>query len=499
VRAAATNGAAAADGAADGASYDYDFFCIGAGSGGVRAARVAAGTYGAKVGICEMPYNPIASDEAGGAGGTCVLRGCVPKKLFVYCAEYAAAFRDAAGFGWQLGAAPTLDWPAFLAKKNAELRRLNGVYGTLLKNSGVNVIEGRGVLVDAHTVEVAGRRVTARNILVATGARAFVPQFEGSERCIISDNALELPAVPRAIAIIGGGYIAVEFAGIFAGLGAEVHLFYRQPLPLRGFDQEVREFAAEQFALAGVHLHPNTSPAALRQAADGGLDFSVTSSSGGAPGAAATSFHVDHVLAATGRRPNVRGLGLDAAGVELTEAGAIAVDAFSRTSAPSVWAVGDVTDRMALTPVALMEAMAVTRTLFGGEPTPADHANVATAVFSDPQIGTVGLSEEAAVAEYGDVDVYTSTFRPMRNTISGAAGRTFMKLLVAAGSGRVVGAHMVGPDSAEIFQAIGIAVKMGATKADFDATIGIHPSAAEEFVTMRTAARRLRAGKLVPA
>lgn len=485
------------NGASSGGEYDYDFFCIGAGSGGVRAARVAAGTYGAKVGICEMPFNPIASDTAGGAGGTCVLRGCVPKKLFVYCSEYAEAFRDAKGFGWNVPGSPTLDWTSFLAKKNAELQRLNGIYDKMLKNSGVEMIEGRGVIVDPHTIEVAGRRVTAKNILVATGARAFVPKFEGSELAIISDNALEVTEVPKSIAIIGGGYIAVEFASIFAGLGSEVHLVYRQPAPLRGFDEEVRTFASEQYEQnTGIKLHPYRTPKSIKKLDNGKLEFTVASANGSEGDA---TFMVDQVLAATGRRPNVGKFGLDAAGVKLSESGAIEVDKYSRTNVPSIWAVGDVTDRMALTPVALMESMALTKTIFGNQPTAPDYDNIATAVFSNPQIGTVGLSEEQAVKHYKNVDVYTSAFRPMRNTISGAQSRTFMKLLVAADTDVVVGCHMVGPDSAEILQGMGVAVKMGIKKNELDGVVGIHPSSAEEFVTMRTVTRKVREGQPVAA
>ena len=493
--------AAAAHGTQNGAQqdeFDYDLFCIGAGSGGVRAARVAAGTYGAKVGICEMPYSPIASDEAGGAGGTCVLRGCVPKKLFVYCSEYTEAFRDARGFGWDVPENPSLNWKSFLDKKNAELRRLNGVYNSLLEKSGVDFIEGRGVIVDPHTVDVAGRRVTAKNILVATGARAYVPRFEGSELAIISDHALELTQVPKAIAIIGGGYIAVEFAGIFAGLGSEVHLFYRQPLPLRGFDEEVRQFASEQYKGSGIILHPNRIPKSLKRLENGRLEF-ICSEAHGNVDTPDVTVQVDHVMAATGRRPNVHNLGLEQAGVKLTHHGAIAVDEYSQTSVPSIWAVGDVTDRMALTPVALMESMCLTKTLFGGVPTKADHTYVPTAVFSQPQIGTVGLSEEAAIKQYKNVDIYTSNFRPMRNTISGAEGRTFMKLVVAHDTDVVVGCHMVGPDSGEIMQGMGVAVKMGVTKSNLDSVVGIHPSSAEEFVTMRTATRTIRNGVPVVA
>lgn len=473
--------------------FDFDLFCIGAGSGGVRASRVAAGTYGAKVGICEMPYNPIASDTEGGAGGTCVLRGCVPKKLFVYASEYRETFADAQGFGWQVGAEPSLDWAAFMKKKNAELERLNGVYMKLLNNSGVEYIEGRGQLVDAHTVKVGDRTVTARNILVATGARAFVPSFEGSELCMISDNALEVTEVPKSIVIIGGGYIAVEFAGIFAGLGTEVHLIYRQDAPLRGFDEEVRKFATEQYALNGLHLHPLSTPQKLEKGPDGRLKFTGAKRTGSESSEEETFvLDVDHVLAATGRRPNVHNLGLEEAGVKMTKKGAIEVDDYSQTSVKSIWAIGDVTDRMALTPVALMEAMALTRTIFGDEPSKPDHQNIPTAVFSHPQIGTVGMSEEQAVEAYGNVDVYSSSFRPMRNTISGNEGRTLMKLVVATDTDKVVGCHMVGPDSAEIMQGMGVAVKMGVTKRQLDSTVGIHPSAAEEFVTMRTPTRELR-------
>lgn len=497
-RALSVRAEAAANGNGNGAngadkSYDYDLFCIGAGSGGVRASRVAAGTYGAKVGICEMPFNPIASDEAGGAGGTCVLRGCVPKKLFVYAAEYRESFSDAEGFGWQVGGQPTLDWPSFLAKKNAELQRLNRVYMNMLKNSGVDYIEGRGRLVDAHTVDVGGKTVTARNILIATGARAFVPPFEGSDLCMISDNALEVQKVPERIVILGGGYIAVEFAGIFAGLGSEVHLVYRADRPLRGFDEEVRTFATEQYAQNGVHLHPMTSPKQLEKLDDGRLKFTVAKRTGAQASEEETVvIECDHVLAATGRLPNVHNLGLEELGVKMTKKGAIDVDEYSQTSVPSVWAVGDVVDRMALTPVALMEATCLTKTLFAGEPTKPDHTNVPTAVFSHPQIGTVGASEEQALEAYGNIDVYTSSFRPMRNTISGNPGRTFMKLIVATDTDVVVGCHMVGPDSAEIMQGMGVAVKMGVTKRQLDSTIGIHPSAAEEFVTMRTPTRKLR-------
>lgn len=497
LRYASTVHASVGDPATNGAEqkYDYDLFCIGAGSGGVRAARVAAGTYGAKVAICEMPFNPISSDEAGGAGGTCVLRGCVPKKLFVYCSSFAEEFKDAQGFGWQLGAEPTLDWPSFLESKNKELHRLNGIYMNLLKNSGVQYIEGRGKLIDGHTVEVAGQRYSAKHIVIATGGRAFTPAFDGSEHCINSDYALELPKVPKSIAIIGSGYIAVEFAGIFAGLGSQVHLVFRQDLPLRGFDEEVRKFASEQYAQNGITLHGGKTPQRVVKHEDGTFTLTAQSKAG-----ESVDIKCDVVMAATGRKPNVHNLGLEEAGVQLhPNTQAIVVDDYSQTTAPSVWAVGDVTDRMNLTPVALMEAMALTKTLFGGKPTKPDHSYIATAVFSNPQIGTVGYTEEQAIEKFGDVDVYTSAFRPMRNTISGSTGRTLMKLLVDPNTDRVVGCHMVGPDSAEILQGMGVAVKMGVTKQQLDSVVGIHPSSAEEFVTMRSVTRKIRAKELVAA
>lgn len=485
---ASANGSSSQNG-----SYDYDLFCIGAGSGGVRAARMAAGNYGAKVGICEMPYDPIASDETGGAGGTCVLRGCVPKKLFVYCSEYADAFRDAKGFGWNIPGEPTLDWKMFMQKKEAELLRLNGVYKKLLDGSAVEMHEGRGVLVDPHTVEVNGKRFTAKNIVIATGARAFVPQFEGSELAVVSDHILDTQELPQKIAIIGGGYIGVEFAGIFANLGSETHLICRQPAPLRGFDHEVRKFAAEQYEQNGIKLHMLRQPTSIVRKPNGKLEVTIKCSHGKNPDEV---LEVDQVMLATGRRPNVANLGLEQAGVELSESGAIKVDEYSRTTQPSVWAVGDVTNRMALTPVALMEAMALLKTIFEDKPTKPDHHDIATAVFSNPQIATVGITEESALHHHENVDVYTSSFRPMRNTISGAEGRTFMKLIVDADTDKVVGVHMVGDDAAEIMQGMGVAVKLGVTKSQLDSVVGIHPSSAEEFVTMRTPTREIRAGKV---
>ncbi|KAL6771736.1 GSR2 [Auxenochlorella protothecoides x Auxenochlorella symbiontica] len=475
--------------------YDYDLFTIGAGSGGVRASRIAASNYGAKVAVCEMPYSAIATDDAGGAGGTCVLRGCVPKKLFVYASEFREVFKDARGFGFDANPDVKQDWSSFLAKKRKELERLHNVYMSLLSNANVDFIEGRGRLVDAHTVEVGGKKYTAQNILVATGARAFVPKFEGSEHCIVSDHILEVPKVPKRLVIVGSGYIAVEFASIFNGLGTEVHLVFRQDQPLRGFDGEVRDFAASEYAKTGMHLHAGFSPVSVTKAADGTFNVKAKTKDGkeiNLEGA-------DYVLAATGRRPNIRNLGLEETGVKISDKGAIAVDRLSRTNVPSVWAIGDVTDRMALTPVALMEGMALVKTLFAGQDTAPDHADIATAVFSHPEIGTVGLTEEQAAERYGDLDIFTSSFKPMRNTISGNEGRAFMKVIVATDSDRVVGIHMVGPTSGEIMQGFGVAVKMGLTKTQLDSVVGIHPTSAEEFVTLRTATRKVRAKEAVPA
>lgn len=469
-------------------------FVIGAGSGGVRTARVAAGTYGSKVAVCELPFAFISSDTAGGAGGTCVLRGCVPKKLFVYASEFAEHFKDAVGFGWEESKV-SLDWGAFLAKKNAELVRLNGIYSNLLKNSGVEFIEGRGRLVDPHTVEVDGKQYMARHIVVATGGRAFVPTFPGSEHTIISDNVLELQEIPKRMVVMGGGYIGLEFAGVFANLGTEVHVFYRGELPLTGFDEEVRNFVTEQYKVNGLHLHPHNTPARVDKHEDGSLTFFAKDSKTGEVG----EWQVDTVVMATGRKPNTHNLGLEEVGVQLNKQGAIVVDQYSQSTVPSIWAVGDVTDRKNLTPVALMEGMALTKTICAGQPTAPDHTYVASAVFSHPQIATVGFTEEQAVKEFGDVDVYTSSFRPMKNTISGNPGRTFMKLVVDAGSQRVVGAHMAGPDAAEVMQGLAVAVKIGVTKEQLDGVVGIHPSAAEEFVTMRSVARQLRREKVAAA
>ena len=445
------------------ARYDFDLFTIGAGSGGVAASR-RAGSYGAKVAICESVR----------VGGTCVLRGCVPKKLLVYGAEFVDAFEDSAGFGWSLGER-RLDWSALIAAKDKELDRLNGIYINLLKGSGVQILDGHGALVDPHTLEVAGKRYTAANVLVATGAWPEMPKIPGIEHAITSNEALDLKALPKRIAIVGGGYIAVEFAGIFATLGSEVTMVIRGDRLLRGFDEDVRIVLGEEMTARGIKIQAHTRLDRIDKAPEG---FVATAHDG-------STFAADTVMYATGRKPNTRGLGLEALGVQVNKAGAVAVDENSRTTVPHIYAIGDVTDRLNLTPVAIAEGRALAETLFNDNPMTVDHHTVPTAVFSQPPVGTVGLTEAAARGIHGAVDIYRTRFRPMKYTLSGRQERTMMKLVVDRQTDRVLGCHMVGRDAPEITQGLAIALKCGATKRQFDCTIGIHPTAAEEFVTMR--------------
>ena len=446
------------------AKYDYDLFVIGAGSGGVRGARMAAAT-GARVGIAEeFRY-----------GGTCVIRGCVPKKLLVYASHFHEDFEDAAGFGWQVPEA-RFDWPTLIANKDQEIARLEGIYRRLLDNAGVEMHDGRAVLVDHHTVEVGGRRMTAGIILVASGGHPFIPDHPGIEHAITSNEAFHLSELPRRVMVAGGGYIAVEFAGIFNGLGSQVTQVYRGPRVLRGFDEDVRATVDAEMAKKGVAFRYNTVIDRVEKRADGTLDVALTDGS---------ALEVDCLLLAIGRRPNTAGLGLEEAGVELGEKGAIAVDAHSRTSRENIYAVGDVTDRINLTPVALAEAMAFVDTVFRGVPRAMDHHCVASAVFGQPPAAVVGLTEIEARERVERVEIYRSSFRPLKHTLSGRDEKAMMKLVVDAQNRRILGAHMVGPDAAEIIQGVAIAIKMGATKEQFDATVGIHPTAAEEFVTMR--------------
>ena len=446
-------------------SFDYDLFVIGGGSGGVRAARIAAG-HGAKVAIAEE-YR---------FGGTCVIRGCVPKKLLVYASRFRDDFEDAAGFGWTVPE-PSFDWPALIAAKDAEITRLEGLYRSGLERAGVTVVKARAELADAHTLTLqpGNRKVTARIVLVATGGRPVVPDVPGAGHAITSNEAFHLEELPKSIMIVGGGYIAVEFACIFSGLGVDVTLLYRGPKILRGFDEELRDGLTEELFKRRIDVVCNAEIAAIDK---GWMHTTVTLKDG-------SKVETGKVMYATGRAPNTRGLGLEAAGVELGKRGEIAVDAYSRSSVEHIYAVGDVTDRVNLTPVAIREGHAFADTVFGNKPTAVNHELVPTAVFSTPEIGTVGLTEEAARARYPKLDVYKARFKPLRHTLSGRDERMLMKLLVDGETGRVVGCHVLGPDAAEIVQMAAIAMRMGATKADFDATVALHPTAAEELVTMR--------------
>ena len=445
-------------------TYDYDFFVIGAGSGGVRASRMAA-SFGARVAVA----------EAYRAGGTCVIRGCVPKKLLVYAAHFHEDFEDARGYGWTVPAA-TFSWPELIAAKNREILRLEGIYEKLLANAGVTLMHGRARLADAHTVEIDGRRISARHILVATGGWPVKPEIPGAEFGITSNEAFELGEMPRRVLMVGGGYIAVEFAGIFRGLGAEVTLSYRGSEILRGFDDDVRRQLRAEMEAKGIRVLLKNEIASIQRHGAGlrarTSDVDIT-------------FDCDAVMFATGRAPNTANLGLEAAGVQLDDKGAVLVDEYSRTSVENIHAVGDVTNRIQLTPVAIREGSALANTLFNNRPMSVAHNNVPSAVFSQPPIGTVGDTEEQAIAKYGRVEVYQASFRPLKHTLSGRAEKTYMKLLVEAKTQRVIGAHMVGADAPEIIQGIGIAVVAGLTKQQFDDTVGIHPTAAEEFVTMR--------------
>ncbi|PKA61317.1 glutathione reductase (NADPH) [Apostasia shenzhenica] len=462
--------------------FDFDLFTIGAGSGGVRASRFAA-SYGASVAICELPFSTISSEQTGGVGGTCVLRGCVPKKLMVYASKYSHEFEESHGFGWFYENDPKHDWSTLMANKNAELQRLMSIYKNVLKNARVTLIEGRGKVVGPHTVDVDGKQYSARHILISVGGRPSIPDIPGKEYAIDSDAALDLPSKPDKIAIVGGGYIALEFAGIFNGLRSDVHVFIRQKKVLRGFDEEIRDFVGEQMSLRGIEFHIEESPQAIMKSADGML--SLKTNKGIVDG-------FSHIMLATGRKPNTKNLGLEDVGVKLGKNGAILVDEYSRTSVDSIWAVGDVTDRINLTPVALMEGGAFAKTTFGNESTKTDYRAVPSAVFSQPPIGQVGLTEEQAIQEYGDIDIFTANFRPLKATLSGLPDRVFMKVIVCANTNKVLGVHMCGEDAPEIIQGIAIAVKAGLTKSDFDATIGIHPTSAEELVTMRSPTRKIR-------
>lgn len=442
----------------------YDLVVIGGGSGGVRAARIAA-SHGAKVAICEE-YR---------YGGTCVIRGCVPKKMMVYASHFHEEFVDSASYGWSTHV-EGFDWATLIANKDQEIDRLNGIYENLLSNAGVEIFHGRARLIDPHTVEIEGQSLQAENILIATGGTPFMPEIEGIEHAITSNEVFHLAEQPKSAIVVGGGYIAVEFAGIFNGLGTATSLVYRGPQILRGFDLDIRNHLAAEISKKGIELHLNNNVESI-QLTDAG-EKRVRFSDG-------TEQIVECVLFATGRVPNSQDLGLQQAGIKLGSKQEVRVDENSKTNVDHIYAVGDVTDRIALTPVATMEGHAFADTVFGNAPRLADHSNVPSAVFSQPSVASVGLSEEAAREQFEHVDTYSSEFKILKHTLTPNTERTLMKLVVDADSDRVIGAHMVGPDAAEIMQGIAIAIKAGAKKADFDATVGIHPSSAEEFCTMR--------------
>ena len=446
-------------------AFDYDLFVIGAGSGGVRAARAAA-KHGARTAVA----------EEGRVGGTCVIRGCVPKKLLVYASRFAEEFEDAVGFGWT-SEGVAFDWPTLIANKDIEIERLSKAYVRNVEGAGGEVIRQRAELVDRSTVKLAdGSRVTARTILIATGARPFVPDaLKGFEHVITSNEAFDLEQLPRRIVIVGGGYIAVEFAGIFAGLGCETILLYRGDQILRGFDDDMRHGLAAEMAKKGVEIRLRSEVVEVERSGDG-VRLTLSDQ---------TRFGANVVMYATGRTPNTANLGLAEAGVELTPQAAVKVDDYSQSTMPGIYAVGDVTNRINLTPVAVREGQAFADTVFGGRPTAVDYTNVPSAVFSQPEIGTVGLTERMARDKHKRIDVYKQSFRPMKHTLSGRDERMLMKLVVDGDSGRVLGCHIMGPGASEMAQLLAISLKLGATKADFDATMALHPTAAEELVTMR--------------
>ncbi len=447
-------------------SYDFDLFVIGAGSGGVRAARFAA-SFGAKVAVAESRY----------LGGTCVNVGCVPKKLLVYGAHFSEQFEQAAGFGWNMGEA-SFDWPTLIANKNREIQRLNGIYRNLLVNSGVTLLESHAKLLDAHRVEVDGQVFSAKHILLATGGWPLKPEIPGIEHAITSNEVFFLEQLPKRVLVVGGGYIAVEFASIFHGMGAKTSLLYRGELFLRGFDGAVRQHLQEELTKSGMDLQFNSDIVRIDKQADGSLLATLQDG---------RVLEADAVFYATGRRPMLDNLGLENTQVSLDKRGYVQVDELYQTNEPSIIAIGDMIGRVQLTPVALAEGMAVARRLFKPEQYRAvDYQLIPTAVFSLPNIGTVGLSEEQAKAEGFKVQVFESRFRPMQLSFSASQQKTLMKLVVDADSDRVLGCHMVGPDAGEIVQGMAIALKAGASKQIFDETLGIHPTAAEEFVTMRT-------------
>jgi glutathione reductase (NADPH) len=445
------------------ADYDYDLFTIGAGSGGVRASRMSA-VYGAKVAVAEERK----------LGGTCVNVGCIPKKLLVYASHFNEDFEDAAGFGWSVGER-RFDWAKLIANKDKEIDRLNGVYRRVLENAGVEIIYGTARILGPHTVVVGDKKFSARYVLVATGGRADLPKCPGFEHAITSNEAFYLPALPRSIVIVGGGYIGAEFAGIFHGMGTCVTLVHRRALLLSGFDDDVREVLGREMRKKGIDLRMQTTVQRIDKTEEG-LRIALANGD---------ILEAERIMFATGRSPNTAGLGLEQAGVKLNERGAVIVDRQSRSTAPNIYAIGDCTERRNLTPVAIAEGRALAETLFNHNPMQLSYENIPSAVFSQPNVGTVGLTEGQARERYGKVDIYRASFKPLKQTLTGRDDLITMKLVVDAATDRVLGCHMVGPDAGEIIQGLAVAVNCGATKTQFDATLGIHPTAAEEFVTMR--------------
>ena len=444
--------------------FDFDLFVLGAGSGGVRAARIAA-THGARVGICEHSR----------VGGTCVIRGCIPKKLLVYAAHFAEDFADARGFGWDVGPVH-FSWPDLIRAKDREIDRLNQVYLSLLAESGVELYPHRGRFLDPHQVQLGDETISAERILIATGGHPWVPDIPGIEHTITSDEAFFLSELPQRVAVVGGGYIACEFAGIFNGLGSEVFQLYRGDAVLRGFDRDVRRVVGAEMQKKGIQLMLETVVERIRKT-EQGLELSLQDGS---------TLEVDQVMYATGRVPNVKGLGLQDIGIEVRPSGGVVVNEMSQSSIEHIYAVGDVTSRINLTPVAIQEGHAFADTVYGGIRRPVNHEFVPSAVFCQPPVGTVGFSEEDARSHYGAIDVYRSQFKPLKHTLSGRDEKTLMKLIVDQASQKIIGIHIVGGDAPEIVQGFAIAVRSGLTKQHFDCTIGIHPTAAEELVTMRS-------------
>ncbi len=441
---------------------EFDLFVVGGGSGGVACARRAA-SHGARVGLVEESR----------MGGTCVHRGCIPKKFLVYASHFQHEFEDAAGYGWTVGES-SFDWSKMVAAKSQELDRLEGIYRRLLKDSGVTAIDGRGALVDANTVEIGGEKYSADTILVATGGWPVLPEIPGAELAITSNEAFDLAELPERIVIVGGGYIACEFACILNGLGVEVVQLYRSDMILRGFDMDVREICCDEMRKTGVDVHLNENAVKLEKSSKG---ISVTTSQGNV-------LEADQVMFATGRAPNTAGIGLDKVGVELNHKGAVNVDSGSCSNITNIYAIGDCTDRVNLTPVAIHEGRCLAETLYNNNPQIPDHRDIATAVFTQPEVGTVGMSEEDARTHCAAVDIYKTRFRPLKHTLSGRDETVFMKLVVDRSDDRVVGCHMIGSGAGELAQILGVAIKAGATKAQFDETVAVHPTSAEEFVTM---------------